>query len=1082
MKQRLRETTKRKYCLKVATLMLVLSCFVLQPILASEYKEGAEQDDLTVTGTVKDGSTGESLPGVTVIIKGSTIGTVTDIDGSYSINIEDPEGAILSFSFVGFRSQEVQVGNQNIIDVQLQVDVQSLEEVVVVGYGTQRKSDLTGAVASISGDELRTAITSSVDQALQGRVAGVQVSQNSGQPGGAVSIRIRGTTSLTQSSEPLYVIDGVQIGGEASSSVGFTWAGGSNGQSSNINPLAFLNPNDIETIDVLKDASATAIYGSRAANGVVIITTKRGKAGEGKISYDGFYAVQDVYKTFDMMNLREYAAYSNEVAQEVSSIDPNPRFADPSLLGTGTDWQEAVFRVAPMQSHTVTFSGGTDANRYMLSAGYLSQEGIVIGSNFERFSLRLNVDSKINDRITVGTSMTLSRKDEKIVLQDGGDGVIAQAAQAPPHIPVRNFDGSFAGPTQQNASAQVGSNPVALALLRNNTALDTRFVNNIFGEIKILEGLKFRSEFATDISTLSSSAFVPTYEWGMIVNNTSQLAQLSNQNLFWLWKNFATYDKVVGKHKFTGLLGTESQKSQYEGLTAYKVNLPNDIQVINQGDISNIPNTGFKGWSSLASYFLRANYSFADRYFLTATVRRDGSSRFGPNNRWGWFPSVSVAWRVINEPFIPESNVVSDLKVRLGWGQVGNERIDNYAFGSSLVSLNSYFGSAVRNNAYSNRDVQWESTTMLNAGIDLELFSGRVSLEANAYEKKTDNLLLRVNLPATFGGEVQGPQANVGSMKNTGIELAVNTKNIDGNKFKWSSNANISVNRNKVTDIGGIQFFENLYWYSGFQTASTTVANKPVGQFYGYVMEGIFTSAEEIANHAVQIPSTQDPAVNKIDRTTGVWLGDIKWKDLDGNGIINTDDQKIIGDPNPDFTFGLNNQFEYGNLVLDVYVIGSVGGDILNYSRARNEQMLSNFDNQSRTVINRAKTQLVEGGTDFNNINDVELVDPSVQIPRFDNGAENFNHFMSTRWIEDGTYARIQNVKLSYRLPAAWTQKVRISNMLVYLNVQNVVTFTNYSGLDPQIGSFDQSARQLNVDMGRYPVPRVYTVGVKLDF
>ena len=1076
----LKKNKSRRYLIR-AVLLVGFCCVQLQPVLASGFGMDLQQDRVIVTGTVLEGDTGEPLVGVSVVIFGTTQGTVTDINGKYSIEIPNPSSSSLSFSFIGFQTQKVPVGNRSTIDISMEFDVQSLEEIVVVGYGTQRKSDLTGAVSSVSADELTTAITSSVDQALQGRAAGVHVAQNSGRPGAAVSVRIRGTTSVTGSSEPLYVVDGVQIGGQAQSSVGFDWAGGSGGQSDNINPMAFLNPNDIENIQVLKDASATAIYGSRAANGVVIITTKRGAEGKGKISYHGFYAVQEVYKTFDMMNMREYAEYNNEVAQEVSSVQPNPRFADPSILGEGTDWQDAIYQTAPTQSHTLTFSGGTDAVKYMLSGGYFAQDGIVIGSDFERLSLRLNIDAKISDRLTVGTSMSIARKDERIVLQDGGDGVIAQAAQMAPHIPVRNFDGSFAGPGAQEGSAQVDANPVALALLRNNTALDYRFVNNLYAELDVIEGLKVRTELATDFSTLNSSAFLPTYEWGQIVNNTSQLAQLSNQNSFWLWKTFATYNRSFGDHDFTVLVGTEAQRSNYEGLTAYKANLPNDIPEINQGDISNIPNTGFDAWNSLASTFARVNYNYSGRYLVTATMRRDGSSRFGPNNRWGWFPSVAVAWRVSNEAFMPENKVITDLKFRLGWGLVGNENIGNYAFGSSLNPLNSQFGAAVVNARYSNRDVQWESTSMVNLGMDLELFNGRANLEVEAYRKETDNLLLQVNLPATFGGQVEGPQANLGTMENMGFEVALSTANIESGKFNWSSRGNISVNRNEVIDLGGVQLFDPIYWYTGFQTSSATVPGRPIGQFFGFVMDGVFTSAEEIVNHAVQIPSDEDPAVNKIDRTTGLWLGDIKWKDLNDDGVIDNNDQTVIGDPNPDFSFGLNNTFEYGPLVLDVFVMGAIGGDVLNYSRARNEQMLNNFDNQSRTIINRARTQLVEGGTDINNINDVELVDPNTTIPRFDNGAENFNHFMSTRWIEDGSFVRIQNVRLGYSMPSAWLQKIRLSSAQVYVNVQNVATFTNYSGLDPQIGSFDQNPRLQNIDLGRYPAPRVYTVGIKLD-
>lgn len=1042
-----------------------------------------------VSGKVTDYSTGEPLPGVNILVKGTTTGTISDIQGNYSMSVSGND-AVLVFSFIGYETYEVAVGAQRTINAQLMPDLTTLEEVVVVGYGTMKRSDLTGAVASVSGDALRGTVSASVDQALQGRVAGVQVTQNSGQPGGAVSIRVRGTTSLTNSSEPLYVIDGVQMQGDAGGITGFDWQGGSGGQqAATSNPLATLNPNDIESIEILKDASATAIYGSRAANGVIIITTKRGKRGEATVSYNGYYAVQEVYKTFDMMDLPAYARYNNEVAAEVAGINANPRFADPSILGPGTDWQEAIFQLAPMQSHSISISGGTDATRYMVSGGYFEQEGIIIGSNFNRFNVRANIDTRISKGIEIGGTIALSRKDETITLQDGGDGVISQAAQMPPHIPVRNFDGSFAGPDQQNASAQIGSNPVALALLRNNTVLDNRVMTTLYADIELISDLKFRSEIAVDYGNALIKAFQPSYEWGTIVNRTSQLGQSSNQNFFWVWRNYVTYNRSFNDHGLTAMVGYEAQKGQYDNFTAYKLGMPNDLPSMRQGDISNIANTGVKGWNSLISSFARAIYNYDDRYLVTATIRRDGSSRFGPENRWGWFPSASVGWRISQENFMGQNNFVNELKLRAGWGLVGNEAINNYAFGSALTPVNTYFGSGVRNSAYSNPLVQWESTAQYNIGLDVALLNTRIDLSVDAYLKETDNLLLELPLPGIFGDQINGPQANVGRMTNKGIEVSLNTVNVETDRFKWTTNANFALNRNEVTSVGGPPIFEQLYWYSGFETSTMTTAGYPVGQFYGYIADGIFTSKEEILSHAVQIPddnyvptSDDDPGINKIERTTGLWLGDIKWRDLNGDGVINSDDQTVIGDPNPDWTFGFNNSFSYGPISLDVYVLGSIGGDILNYSRARNEQMLTNFDNQSTTVENRARTRLIEGGTDLNNIDHVELINPGTDIPRFDNGGENSNHYMSTRWIEDGTFVRIQNVRLSYNLPSRLTEKVRMSRAQVYANIQNVATFTNYTGLDPQIGAFNQSPLLQNVDMGRYPSPRVYTLGVNIDF
>jgi TonB-linked SusC/RagA family outer membrane protein len=1055
-------------------ILRIASVFLLLLWVSTVYSQSR-----AVTGTVTDESN-SPMPGVNVIIKGTTVGTTTDVNGNFTLQANS--GDVIVVSFIGYTPQEVVVGNQTRIDFRLQEDVATLQEVVVVGYGVQKRSDLTGAISSVSGEDVRQSISTSFDQALQGRVAGVQITQNTGQPGGAVSMRIRGTTSLTGSSEPLYVIDGIQVGGNAQGIAGFDWQGGAGGQQTGaVNPLASVNPNDIESIEVLKDASATAIYGSRAANGVVIITTKRGKKGTSQLSYNGYYAIQDVYKTFDMMTLPEYAAYNNEVAQEVESITANPRFADPSLLGRGTDWQAAIFQPAPMQSHNLTLTGGSENIRYMISGGFLQQDGIVIGSDFERYNTRINVESTVRKGLDVGMNLAVSRRNETITLNDGGDGVISQAAQMPPHIPVRDFNGNFAGPDQQNASAQISSNPVGLALLRNNTVLNNRVMANLYGDVQIIEGLKFRSEVSADFGSTKNNAFQPSYNWGRGISNPiSRLAVRNDENFFWLWKNYATYTKQFGGHDLTAMAGMEAQKSTYEGVTAFKFNVPNDIPTMNQGDAASMQNTGYKAWNSLASYFARVNYSFNDRYLLTATIRRDGSSRFGSERRWGWFPSASLGWKLNQEDFLASVNAISNLKLRAGWGMTGNENIGNYGFGSSLVTELSAFGNAVRNSQYSNPMLQWEATTQYNIGIDLGLLDDRITMSVDAYLKDTDNLLLRMVLPATFGNMVAGPYANVGRMENKGIELVVSSVNIDKGKLRWSTNANVTINRNTVKELAGAALRENIYWYTGFQNATMTDVGYPVGQFYGYVAEGIFTSKEEIQNHAVQIAGPDGR--NLIERTTGVWLGDMKWKDINGDGVINSDDRTVIGDPNPDWTFGLNNTFRYGPFTLDVFVMGTIGGDILNYSRARNEQMVTIFDNQARSVVNRAQTRLKPGGTDVNNIDHVELINPNTNMPRFDNGGENSNHHMSTRWIEDGTFVRIQNLRLGYDVPSSLLSKVGISRVQVYGNIQNLATFTNYSGLDPQIGAFNQSPLMQNVDLGRYPAPRVYTLGLNIDF
>lgn len=1035
-----------------------------------------------ITGRVISSEDDEGLPGVNVVVKGTSNGTVTDVEGNYKIEVPDSE-SILMFSSVGYNPEEILIGNQTVINLSMVPDITQLDELVVIGYGTAKKSDLTGALSSVKGDDLRGTVTATIDQALQGRAAGVQVTQNSGQPGGAVSIRIRGSNSITGSNEPLYVIDGIQFQGDGGEAAGFDWAGGANGQRTISNPLAGINPNDIESIEILKDASATAIYGSRAANGVVIITTKRGKAGDAKISYNGYYAMQDVPTRLDMMKLPEYAEYQYQLSEEIESININEKLMDPSILGPGTDWQDAVFRQAPMQSHQLTVLGGSEKTQFALSGGYFTQDGIVIGSDFERFSTRLNMDSQIKKGVKVGASLSYSMTDETIVASDGGDGVIAQALQMPPNVPVYDMDGNFAGP--EDGSAEIKANPVALALMRNNTLARQRIMSNMYLDIDIVKGLKFRSELGFDSNHGLSKAFVPTYEWGPVLKrDVNDMRQREENNFFWLWKNYFTYTYEKNSHNLTAMVGMESQKSKWEGSDVTKNNFAsNDIQVLNQGE----PNTinGWEGSATLASYYGRFNYIYGDRYYATFTIRADGSSRFGPNNKWGYFPSGSFAWRVINENFMPTSNVLTDLKLRLGYGEVGNQAIPNYAYGSALRSIgNTAMGTTYINQRISNPDLRWESTVQYNIGIDMSFWDGRIDLVADVYKKYTDGLLLELSTPNYLGGGGGGigaPYVNLGKVENEGLEITLNTKNISTNKFSWDSDFVLTMNRNKITEIDKA-YYEGLYWYSDFQTVTRTQAGAPIGLFYGYEVEGIFTSGDDIRNHAVQVADPGDASVNFINQRDGVWLGDVKFKDQNGDGVIDASDQVSVGDPNPTASFGFNNTFSYAGFDLSIYLIGAYGADILNFQRYRNESMVSAYNNQANTVADRAVAEMIDPNGSTTDIDNYQLTNPDTDMPRFSQLNVNGNSRMSDRWIDDGSYLRVQNVSLAYTFPAEWTRKARIERLRLYVNAQNLYTFTNYSGYDPEIGSFDQNPLRQNIDMGRYPLPRVFTIGMDIDF
>lgn len=1058
-------------------------------LLATAFTVAAQNARHPVNGVVTSAA-GEPLIGVNVLIKGSTSGTVTDLDGRFNVDAENTD--VLVISYTGYLSQEITVGNRTSLEVLLEENVTQLDEVVVIGYGTQKKSDLTGAVSSISGDKLRGSITTNLDQALQGRIAGVQVTQNSGAPGGAASIRIRGANSITGSSEPLYVIDGIPFQGDGAVVAGFDWAGGANGQN-RVNPLSTINPNDIVRIEVLKDASATAIYGARAANGVVLITTKRGERGESKISYNGYYANQSLANKLEMMDLPQFADYQLQVTDELN-LTPNQRYLDPSLLGPGTDWQDEVFRNAGMQSHQLSVSGGTDKTTYAVSGGYFQQDGIIIGSNFDRFTTRINLDNEVKDWLKIGGSLAYAGTNERITLNDGGDGVIMQALGMQPDVPVRDINGEYAGPDV--SAGGTSYNPVASALQRNNTMQRQRLMANLYGDLSLFKGLTYRSEIGFDNNHGLNKAFHPTYKWGILENNENQLRQREEQSFFWIWKNYLTYTTTLGeKHQLTALLGAEAQKSQWEGSQVTKKNFSsNDIQVLSEGEDVTSRTTGWKDAASLASYFGRFNYGFDNRYLFTFTVRADGSSKFGPANKWGYFPSGSFAWRVSNEEFMKSAGGISDMKLRVGYGEVGNQAIGNYLYGSSLLTMNTPFGTAYRLEKIANPNLKWEATKQFNLGLDLSLFKNRFDLTVDVYTKQTDDMLLQLSIPSYLGGagynDIRAPFANVGKMENKGFEVSITSHNMRGSKFSWDTDLTFSLNRNKVLELDdeGKIYWRNLYWYSEFQTATRTSVGYPLGLFYGYQTEGLFKDQNDILNHAVQI---QDPSSvnsehpngqNLMDRQTGVWVGDIKFKDLNGDGIINTEDQTIIGDPNPDFTFGFNNSFSYGPFDLGIYLTGSYGADILNYSRVVIEGQTSIYNNQAATVFDRAQIGLRDpAGSDFDPAN-VYLLNEGTSMPRPTTTDNNRNNRMSDRFIEDGSYIRLQNVKLAYTLPTLLTRRFRIERLRVYLNAQNLHTFTNYSGYDPEIGAFNQDPLRQNIDMGRYPTPRVITFGLDVDF
>lgn len=1058
----------------------------LLALLAAIFTVTGAFSQVTVKGVVTD-QTNEPVIGATVLEKGTTNGTSTDLDGNFTLNVKSDK-ATLTFSYIGMEPQTIKLDGRTQLNVVLrESDATRLDEVVVIGYGTQKRSDLTGSVASLTQEQMSQSINTNADQMLQGKIAGVQVTSNSGAPGGATSIRIRGASSINSSNEPLYIIDGVQMQTSGSEIGGFSWAGGSNGQTK-VNPLAAIAPSDIVSIDVLKDASACAIYGAAGANGVVIVTTRRGQAGHTDVTYNGYVAWQQVAKKLNMMDLSQYATYQNQLrdAGVITEAQMDKSLLDPSILGAGTDWQDEIFRTAFMQSHQVSVSGGNDKVNYAFSGGWMDQDGIIIGSKFERFNSRFNIDASLTKWMKIGGSLAYTRTNEKITLNDGSDGVIMQAMTMQPSVPVRDFDGNWAGPTTLNGSSTW--NPVALALQKNNRLLRQRIMGNFYANVKFLKYFTFQADYGFDASQNQNKAYIPRYQFGLVSNDINQMMQREDHSWFWVQKDVLTYSQTFADvHDLSVMLGFEASESKWNNTSLIKKNFTTDDIFVMTNDGEFVSNEGYKDRATTASIFGRVNYTFDNRYLLTATLRRDGSSKFGENHKWGTFPSVAVAWRISQEKFMQGSVAwLDNLKLRLGYGKVGNSNIDTYRYAAAMAAIQTPHGTAYFPNNLSNPDLKWEASEQFNAGIDFSIFNARFDVTVDFYRKQTDGLLLEVFTPSYLATNdyltIRAPYANIGKTRNTGVDIQINARPVVTKNFEWRSSLTISHNKNEVVSLNDNSqiMYGNVDWFSEFQTATMIKVGKPMGVFYGYVTDGLFANADEIRNHATQTGGSE-PYANKIDETSGVWVGDIRFKDLNDDGVINEDDQTVIGDPNPDLTYGWSNTFTFKNFELNLGLTGQFGGKILNWARYKTEGLSSIWDNQDKRVLDRAQIGLInpEGG---NGIDNVYLKSEGNGTPRFSSLDGNSNCRMSDRWIEDGTYLRISNISLAYNLPDNWAHKVGMKSARIYFNVQNVYTFTKYKGYDPEIGAYNQSALYQNIDRGRYPTPRTYTIGLNLMF
>lgn len=1033
--------------------------------------EAMLEEQEQISGVVRDSNTGDTMPGVNVIIQGTQLGTSTNIDGEFELTVASLD-VTLRFSYIGYETQFVSLQGRIFLDVGLEPAELMGEELVVIGYGDQRRQDLTGSISSVSSDVVEKSISSTFDRALQGRAAGVIVTQNSGRPGGNSSIRIRGTNSLTGNAEPLFVVDGIPMQGNEGG-IGGTNVNASSG-------LAGINPNDIASIDILKDASATAIYGARASNGVVMITTKRGRAGDTQVEYNGYAGFQTITSRIDMMNLREYATFKNEMA-DMNLLERREEFADPSILGDGTNWQNELFRTTPITDHTLAVSGGDAANRYRLSLGYMGQEGVVPSSYFDRYSTRLSLDNNPKDWLQIGTTLNVSQTKESLIVDErqGEEIIISTALRMPPNVPLRNPDGSFGGPTGLDAAYQ-NDNPIAMAQLKDDDMTRRQVFGNIYTEINLHETLRIRSELNMNYGNRVRDYFLPTWEMGDLSNDVARASRNRDSNFWWQSTTYLTYNQALTERWIlNGTLGHEIEESSWEGVSAGRTGFPSNlVRELSAGDASTAVGSSYSGGSSLQSLFTRLNIRFDERYLLTATMRADASSKFGPENRWGYFPSFSFAWRVSNESFFNFENI-SDLRVRAGYGVVGNEGIGTYLFGSALNIIPTRWGVGILPGNIPNPNLRWESTESINLGLDIGLFNDRINLNADVYQKWTDDLLMRRPLPLYSGtsgtGALGAPMVNIGALENKGLELTLNTVNI-ASDLRWESTFVYTMNRNEVTrlDQEGT-FLERLINY--FDPVSRTVIGQPVGQFYGYVTDGLFLTEDEILNHAQQH--------SQINRNSGVWVGDLRFKDINGDDIIDERDRTVIGDPNPDFIFGITNDFYYKSFDLSIFINGSYGNDI--FSQVRRWTEADHFWRaHAQTLSTYARIGLINNPNatpdEINDaaISEVYITNPETDMPRI--GGANNNERISDRFIEDGSYIRLRNLTLGYTLPTDLLSRFNIRTLRFYFSGQNLFTITGYSGHDPEVGSDTQDPLLFGVDIGNYPSQRIITFGLNFGF
>ena len=970
---------------------------------------------ITVQGVVKD-QTGETVIGASVMEKGTTNGTITGIDGDFSLNMSS--NGTLVVSFVGYKTQEVQVKGQKQLQVVLSEDAEMLDEVVVIGYGTMKKSDLTGAVSSIGNKDIKDSPVSNLGQAIQGKISGVQI-VDAGKPGDNVSIKIRGLGSINNC-DPLVVIDGVP-----------TDLG-----------LSSLNMADVERLDVLKDASATAIYGSRGANGVVMITTKRGTEGKGKLAVSANYSFQNATNVPSLLNAAQYAELSNDMMVN-SGRNPNPEWANPSELGAGTDWMDELLRTGVMQNYTVSYSGGNEKSHYYVSGGFLDQSGIVKSVNYRRFTFQSNSDAQVLKWLKFSNNITFSADTKK-----SGSYNIGDALKALPIYPVKNEDGSWSGPDGNSEWYGSTRNPIGPTELNKSQTDGYNFLANLTAELTFTKWLKFKSTFGYDAKFWYIANFTPKYNWKPTPTEETSRYKSDNKSFTYLWDNYFLFDHTFAeKHRVGLMAGMSAQWNTNDYLNAQKnVFMFDNVHEMDNGEEMYAIGGNETEWA-LLSYMARVNYSYEDRYLLTATIRRDGSSRFGKKHRWGTFPSVSVAWRASQEKWFPKNDYINDLKVRAGYGVTGSQAsVGNYSYLASYNTSVYPFGissgnqTALVSSTLANPYIHWEEVAQTNIGFDASLFNSRVMFSFDAYLKETRDMLVKASIPITSGFEdTTTTYTNAGKVRNQGIEMSLHTINLTG-ELGWETNLTATYNKNKIKDLNS----DVPYYINQINNSYVTMLAKdyPINVFYGYVTDGIFQNQSEVNTHAVQ---------------PGAEPGDIRFRDLNNDGVINDSDRTVIGNPNPSWLFSMNNSLSYKGFELSVFLQGIAGNKIYNANNIDNTGMAAAY-NQTTDVLKRWQGE----GT-------------SNSMPRAVFGDPNQNTRESDRFVENGSYLRLKNITLSYTFPKQWLQKAQIENARLSLSCENVATITGYSGFDPEVG--------INgIDQNRYPISRTFSLGLNFNF